>query len=97
MDWEAPSKSSRVVYWLVGLLIVIGIGGVSTWLYLAGLQNTATPIQTVKPAATTQTATSTDSVLVAPTTINTNLTDLDNELATIDADLSSTNDNAPSL
>lgn len=91
MEGSGPSK---FLYWLIGLLAVLVIAGVMSWLYLSG-NNSSTASKT--PTTTTTPAKSHDDVVVAGTDITNSLAGLDQDLATIDKDIASTDDQTPTL
>lgn len=83
---------SRFVYWVIGLLAIALILGVSSWLYL----RSGSP-QTVKEQTPAAAETATDPVETVGDEITAALSELDIDLASIDEDLASTDDDVPSL
>lgn len=86
----------KVVYWLLGLLIVGIVFGGATFLYVSTNNGAEETVSTTTTPKTTSTVTSTE--LASNTTDITDLmTDLDKELASIDGDLASTEDETSDL
>ena len=90
---DNQEHSPRLLYWVIGLLAVVLIAGILTWLYIQN-RSPETVTESVTPVVT---PTSIDPVIAATTDITSTLADLDIDLASIEKDLSSTDDTAPSL
>lgn len=80
MGEEVTSGGSKVTYIILAFVFVALIIGASAWFYATG-RSKPEPLTTTTPTKTT--APVTDDKVAAQTEINTNVADLDDELATI--------------